>query len=66
VRHGAFAGINLSGDVLRPDRDANERAYGSSVAPRDVLFKNEIAVPAQARTFVRTLREESRATTGAK
>ena len=61
---GAFAGINLSGGVLRADIDANQRVYGASVSPRDVLFKNEVAVPAQAQAFVRTLREETRATTG--
>ena len=63
---GAFAGINLSGGVLRPDKSANERVYGSGVAPRDVLFTNKIPVPARAQAFVRTLREETRATTGRK
>jgi lipid-binding SYLF domain-containing protein len=63
---GAFAGINVSGGVLRPDKSANERAYGASVAPRDVLFKTGIATPAPAQAFVRTLAEESRATTGRK
>src|SRR5205814_5001538 len=28
--HGVFAGINLSGGVLRPDQDANSGAYGAS------------------------------------
>jgi lipid-binding SYLF domain-containing protein len=60
---GAFAGINLSGGVLRPDKDANKHAYGS-VDARDVLFKNDVAAPAAAQAFLQTLREESRATTG--
>jgi lipid-binding SYLF domain-containing protein len=63
---GAFAGINLSGGVMRPDKDANEHAYGPSVTARDVLFKNDVPPPAAAQTFLRTLREESRATTGRK
>jgi lipid-binding SYLF domain-containing protein len=63
---GAFAGINLSGGVMRPDKDANEHAYGPSVTARDVLFKNDVPPPAAAQAFLRTLREESRATTGRK
>jgi lipid-binding SYLF domain-containing protein len=63
---GAFAGINLSGGVLRPDQSANEAAYGTSIATRDVLFKSGVAVPAAAQDFVRTLAQESRATTGRK
>lgn len=63
---GAFAGINLSGGVLRPDKDANDRAYGTSIAARDVLFTSDVAVPASAQAFVRTLAEESRATSGRK
>jgi SH3 domain-containing YSC84-like protein 1 len=63
---GAFAGINLSGGVLRPDKDANERMFGPTVTARDVLFKNNVPVPAPAQAFVRTLREETRATTGRK
>jgi len=62
----AFAGINLSGGVMRPDKDANEHAYGASVAARDVLFTTNVATPAAAQAFVRTLQEESRATTGRK
>jgi SH3 domain-containing YSC84-like protein 1 len=63
---GAFAGINISGGVLRPDKSANERAYGAATAPRDVLFKAGVPVPTAAQAFVRTLAEESRATTGRK
>jgi SH3 domain-containing YSC84-like protein 1 len=63
---GAFAGINVSGGVLRPDKEANEHAYGASVAARDVLFKSDITAPAPAQAFVRTLAEQARATTGRK
>jgi hypothetical protein len=41
------------------------RAYGAT-ATRDVLAKTDIAVPAPAQAFVRTLTQETRATTGAK
>jgi lipid-binding SYLF domain-containing protein len=64
--HGVFAGINLSGGVLRPDKDANVNAYGSTAATRDVLFANRVSAPPQAEPFVQALREESRGTTGRK
>ncbi len=53
---GVFAGVDLSGGVLRPDGDANAEAYGANVKPQDVLFGHH-AVPAAAREFVRTLSE---------
>jgi lipid-binding SYLF domain-containing protein len=34
---GLFAGINLSGGVLKPDGDDNQELYGKKVAPSDVL-----------------------------
>jgi lipid-binding SYLF domain-containing protein len=61
---GVFAGINLSGGVLRADKDANRAAYGPSVAGREVLLRNDVKAPAEAQAFLRTLGEESRATSG--
>jgi lipid-binding SYLF domain-containing protein len=63
---GVFAGIDLSGGVLRPDKDANVKAYGASVGSRDVLFANKATAPPAAEAFLRVLREESRATSGKK
>ena len=63
---GAFAGIDLSGGVLRPDKGANEKAYGAAVTSRDVLFTGKVTPPAAAEAFLRTLREETRATSGRK
>ncbi len=62
---GLFAGIDLSGGLLRPDKDANREIYGDRSA-RDVLFGNHVAVPAIARDFERALGHEMRATTGRK
>jgi SH3 domain-containing YSC84-like protein 1 len=62
---GVFAGLDLSGGVLRPDKDSNSRAYGS-VPIRDVLFANKVMTPPEAQAFLRTLGEESRATSGRK
>jgi lipid-binding SYLF domain-containing protein len=61
---GAFAGIDLSGGVLRPDKDADAETYGQSVSIRDVLFSNKTPAPPAAQALLRTLSEESRATTG--
>jgi lipid-binding SYLF domain-containing protein len=52
---GVFAGINLSGGVLRPDTDANTNAYGA-VAAKDVLFKGAATAPPEAESFMRSLR----------
>jgi len=62
---GAFAGINLSGGVIRPDKDANTGAYGTTPV-RDVLFENKTPAPAAAEAFIRTLKGETAATTGRK
>src|SRR6185436_8791110 len=35
---GIFAGIDLSGGSLRPDKDANARAYGANATARDVAL----------------------------
>ncbi len=63
---GVFAGIDLSGGVLQPEKHANVNLYGPNVNPRDVLFGHNQAVPAVARGFVRSLGQEARATTGKK
>jgi lipid-binding SYLF domain-containing protein len=60
---GAFAGINLSGGVLRPDTDANKQYYGG-LAPHDVLAGNAVTKDTAAMAFVNTLGRDTRATTG--
>src|SRR5213593_366695 len=42
---GLFAGINLSGGVLRPDEDANASAYGKGASPRTILANTDISAP---------------------
>jgi lipid-binding SYLF domain-containing protein len=63
---GVFAGIDISGGVLHPDKDANARAYGSNVAARDVVMGTKTVHIAAADSFTRALRQEARATTGKK
>ena len=64
---GAFAGINLSGGVLRPDKDANANAYGTKLTPHDIAMgTSPVAVPAAAQAWITSLRRDVRATTGVK
>jgi hypothetical protein len=54
--HGLFAGIDLSGGVLRPDEDANADAYGPGATPRTVLASRDISAPTAATPFLDALR----------
>jgi lipid-binding SYLF domain-containing protein len=64
---GLFAGVDLSGGVLHPDKEAMERAYGPDVTARDVVMGTKhVATLAQAAPFLRALRTDVRATTGRK
>jgi lipid-binding SYLF domain-containing protein len=60
---GLFAGIDLSGGVLRPDKDANEHAYGTGMTAKAVASTG-VATPAQLQVFVTSLGQNARATTG--
>ena len=61
---GLFAGIDVSGGVLRADKSANANAYGATVAPFDVVTSTTITAPAQATVFVTALGANVRATSG--
>ena len=63
---GLFAGVDISGGVLRPDKDANAGIYGTDVTSRDVLFSNKVTIPPSAQALLRSLRDETRATSGRK
>jgi lipid-binding SYLF domain-containing protein len=56
---GLFAGIDLSGGALRPDRDANRKLYGESADPRTILASRP---PAEAQAFIAALPGPSRTT----
>jgi lipid-binding SYLF domain-containing protein len=50
---GLFAGIDLSGGVLRPDKRATERFYGHPVSDRGLLLGREhMATPPVTRSLV--------------
>jgi SH3 domain-containing YSC84-like protein 1 len=64
---GLFAGIDLSGGVLRPDKDANGRAYGAGTSARSVIESGtKVTAPTEARVFLGSLSRDVRATSGQK
>jgi hypothetical protein len=59
---GLFAGIDLSGGVLRPDEDANRNTYGTNATPRTILATRDISAPTQAAPFLNALARASSTT----
>jgi lipid-binding SYLF domain-containing protein len=57
---GLFAGIDLSGGVLKPDKDANANAYGPNVTSREILLTHTVTSPPAARPFVAALAAQNR------
>jgi SH3 domain-containing YSC84-like protein 1 len=53
---GLFAGINLSGGVIKADLDDNVDLYGPGVAPRDVILGTSVKPPASTDAFMEALR----------
>jgi lipid-binding SYLF domain-containing protein len=61
---GVFAGIDLSGGVLQPDKDANSAFYGHPMLAHDVLFGTTTTTDVAAREFANALGREVSATSG--
>jgi lipid-binding SYLF domain-containing protein len=59
---GLFAGVDVSGGVLRPDEDANKATYGASATPATILATREMSAPPEAAGFLNALK--STGTTG--
>lgn len=53
---GLFAGINLSGGIVKADEDDNADLYGANVSPRDVVMKGTVPPPAVTEPFIRALK----------
>jgi SH3 domain-containing YSC84-like protein 1 len=53
---GLFAGINLSGGVVRADNDDNRDLYGAGITPRDVVMNGTQKAPAVTDAFMAALR----------
>jgi lipid-binding SYLF domain-containing protein len=52
---GAFAGIDISGGALSPDKDANTDSYGASADAKEIVF-GSTTPPAEAAPLVNELR----------
>src|SRR4051812_44127377 len=56
---GLFAGIDLTGGVLKPDRDDNRELYGREIPAREILFGDTVRTPVASSEFMTSLRRES-------
>jgi lipid-binding SYLF domain-containing protein len=52
---GLFAGVNLSGGVVKPDPEDNADLYGSSVNVRDVVMNGTVPPPRVVEPFMEAL-----------
>jgi lipid-binding SYLF domain-containing protein len=55
---GLFAGINLSGGVVRADVDDNADLYGKTIDAKDVVLTGTVKAPAVTDAFMAALRRE--------
>jgi lipid-binding SYLF domain-containing protein len=62
---GVFAGIDISGGVLGPDKDANADVFSSNVQPEKIVFGN-VPAPPEAQPLIRALGRETVGTSGNK
>jgi lipid-binding SYLF domain-containing protein len=53
---GLFAGLDLTGGVLKPDHDSNHDLYGPGVTPRDILVAKSVRAPRAAAPFMAALK----------
>jgi lipid-binding SYLF domain-containing protein len=63
---GLFAGIDISGGVLKPDVTDTEDLYGKGVTPRTIVMGGNTKIPAELRVFLNALNREAVATSGKK
>jgi SH3 domain-containing YSC84-like protein 1 len=56
---GLFAGVSLSGAVLKQDNDANEHLYGRKIRAKDILLRDTVTVPPAARALDASLTKYS-------
>src|SRR5262245_7874838 len=63
---GLFAGIDLSGGVLKPDVSDTEALYGKGVQPKAVVLGSGVKTPPEARPFMDALGRGVAATSGKK
>jgi hypothetical protein len=59
---GLFAGVDVSGGMLRPDEDANKSTYGNGATPSTILAMREMSAPPEAAGFLTALNGTGMAT----
>lgn len=52
---GLFAGLELKGVVIKPDKDGMRDVYGEGTTAKEVLKENKVTAPASIRAFPITL-----------
>jgi lipid-binding SYLF domain-containing protein len=52
---GLFAGVSLGGASLQPDNDANQRLYGKTITPTEILRGRQVQAPTGGDTLVSLL-----------
>jgi lipid-binding SYLF domain-containing protein len=62
---GVFAGIDISGGALSPDKDANTDVYGPALDPKAIVF-GDVPPPPEAAPLLKELRRQAAETSGAK
>jgi len=62
---GVFAGISLNGTEVSPDEDSTRAFYGRNVPFEDILA-GKVKAPAEARTFLASVRQAEAQTAAAK
>lgn len=55
---GLFAGVNISGGILRGDMDDNKDLYGVRVSAQEVLLGDSVPTPSVAEALMKALRRE--------
>jgi len=53
---GLFAGINISGGVVKADQEDNTDLYGADVSARDVVMQSSVKPPEATKPFMDALR----------
>jgi SH3 domain-containing YSC84-like protein 1 len=56
---GLFAGVSLTGAVVKPDNTGNEAFYGSGIAREDVL-DGKVGIPSEAMVLVQAVSKATR------
>jgi len=55
---GIFAGIDISGGVLGPDKDSNTDVYGANADPKEIAF-GKVQAPPEAQPLLKELSRQA-------